>query len=267
MPRLASSCTLVAVLGLVASSGCARAETAQDKQLAEMREQMSRIQQENDRFDQRLGALEIAQADDKQPPIDNPAPKKSTGGAPPGRTVQLGADDSRESDDPNDTTNVRPQIQVSGPAGARTARVNMPSTPDTPSRSSATDPEAKRTYDRGLAEVQGKQLDRGLETLASFLVKWPDHPYAANAMYWRGEAYYAKGDYPKAAEQFEAVLTRFAGGSKAADALLKMGMCHDKLGAPARAQEYWDRLRTEYPRSDAAKRIPVAPKDDRKGPR
>ena len=59
------------------------------------------------------------------------------------------------------------------------------------------------------------------------------------------------------AEQFESVLARPGSGNKAPDALLKLGMCHDRLGASQRAREYWDRLKNDYPRSDAAKRIPA----------
>lgn len=125
-------------------------------------------------------------------------------------------------------------------------------------RASALDPDAKKAYEAALGQVQAKQFDRGLEGLNAFLVRWPDHPYAENAMYWRGEAYYAQGEYLRAAEQFEAVLARFGSGSKGPDALLKLGMCHDRLGAPQRAQQYWDRLKNDYPRSDAAKRIPAA---------
>jgi TolA-binding protein len=45
-------------------------------------------------------------------------------------------------------------------------------------------------------------------------------------------------------------------------------MCHDRLGASQRAREYWDRLKNEYPRSDAAKRIPAAGREaSPKGPK
>lgn len=128
------------------------------------------------------------------------------------------------------------------------------------------DPEAKRAYEAALAQVQGKQYDRGLEGLSAFLAKWPDHPYAENAMYWRGEAYFARGEYLRAAEQFEAVLSRF-NGNKAPDALLKIGMCHERLGAGERAKEYWERLRREHPRSEAVKRIPSARTETRQDTR
>jgi tol-pal system protein YbgF len=270
MPRHVSALALA--LAPLLALGCARAETAQDKQLAEMREQMTRIQEDNDRFEKRLGVVEVAMADEKAPPAPPKAQAGGAGGAngtaatpPPPRVVQLGSDDDRASDDPNDAS-PRPKIEMTGSPSARGGRMFAPP-PD--ARPSVLDPEAKRTYERGLAQVQGKQPDKGLETLAGFLVKWPDHPYAENAMYWRGEAYYAKGDYAKAAEQFEAVLSRFGGGSKAPDALLKLGMCQDKLGAAARAQEYWDRLKNEYPKSDAARHVPAAPPSDasRRGPK
>jgi TolA-binding protein len=77
-------------------------------------------------------------------------------------------------------------------------------------------------------------------------------------MYWRGECYFAKGDYTHAAEQFEGVLRRFPAGDKAPDALLRLGMAHDKLGHAAKAKECFDRLAQQFPDSEAARRIPAA---------
>ena len=75
----------------------------------------------------------------------------------------------------------------------------------------------------------------------------------------------------RAAEQVEAVLARFAmTGAKAPDALLKLGMCQERLGAHDRATEYFNRLRAEYPRSEAVKKIPQTQDRaavDRKGPK
>ena len=109
------------------------------------------------------------------------------------------------------------------------------------------------------------QWSRALEALAGFMVRWPDHPYVENALYWRGEVYFARGEHLRAAEQFEAVLARFGGGNKAPDALLKIGMCHDRLGSADRAKEYWERLRRDYPRSDAVMKIPQSTTDESRG--
>jgi tol-pal system protein YbgF len=125
--------------------------------------------------------------------------------------------------------------------------------------SSALDPEAKRSYDAALSLVNARQYGRALDALAAFLVKWPDHPYADNALYWRGECYLAQGDYPRASEQFEGVVARFPAGNKAPDALLKLGICQQKLGNSNRAKEVFGRLAAQYPQSEAAHHIPAVP--------
>ena len=270
---------------LACAAGCGRPETAADRHFAEMREQVARMQGDHDKIDQRLGALEVAQAEDR-PVAETRAPKTAPAAAPPGRVVQLGAPTDADPADPNDSS-PRPDIRVTGPAGAASLRprsgkssargrqaIEDPewgvsaAAPSDTARPSALDPEAKKAYETALANVQAKSYDRGLEGLNAFLVRWPDHPYVENALYWRGEAYFAKGEYLRAAEQFDGVVARFGSGNKSPDALLKLGMCHERLGSSQRAHEYWDRLKNEYPRSDAAKRIPGAGRDaSPKGPR
>lgn len=265
MSRRASAFLLASLLAL----GCNRADNAADRHAAEMRDAITRLQADADRVDQRLGNLEVAMAEEKQARADASAAAPKAPSAQP-RVVQLGGPQETENEDPS-SPEARPEIRLVGQPGARPARGKTRGDDvalgDPQPRSSALDPEAKRAYEQGLALVQGKQYDKGSDQLAAFLVKWPDHPYAENAMYWRGEAFFGQGDYLRAAEQFEAVLLRFGGGNKAPDALLKLGLCHDRLGAPARAQEYWDRLKSEHPRSDAAKRIPSVSKSDRSRPK
>lgn len=257
-PRVSYVLAWVAVsAGLV---GCARAETAADRHVSEMREAIARMQVDRDRTDQRLGALEVALAEERS--RREAAEARPRPPAPPPRVVQLGGDGEPEGEDPNDPS-ARPEIKLVGSGAPRPVRGKggrldatiLDDAPDGP-RPSALDPQAKRAYDDALALVNSKKYDRALEALAAFLVRWPDHPNAENAMYWRGEVYYAQGEYLRAAEQFDAVLARFGGVNKGPDALLKLGMVHDRLGAPERARGYWNRLRSEYPRSEAARRIP-----------
>lgn len=261
---------LFALLGLPGLSGCARAETAADRHMAELSDAITSIQRDQDKGS-KVGKLE---AEDKGalvpvPSSAPPASAKTMIAAP--RVVQLGGEDTGENDDPNDPT-ARPEIRVVGTPGSgggrssRRSNIRLDdygsgssgeaSSSSSAGRPSALDPEARRAYDAAIALVNAKQNDRALEALNAFLVRWPDHPYAENAMYWRGEIYFAQADYLRAAEQFEAVVARFGGGRKAPDALLKIGMCHDRLGAPARANEYWTRLKRDFPQSDAARKIP-----------
>ena len=286
MRRRVSPVLALTLSGLLSAAslglgGCGRPESVADRQFAEMREQVTKLEAETDKLDRSMGPLEAAGADEKLPRTEPagpgvPAPSIATNA----RVVQLGGPSEADPADPNDP-GARPDIKLTGVAGAAPSRPRAsksngrvridesdPSEPRPESvRSSALDPDAKKAYETALAQVQAHQYDRGLEGLNAFLVRWPDHPYAENAMYWRGEAYFAQGEYLRAAEQFDAVVARFGSGSKAPDALLKVGMCHDRLGASGRAREYWDRLKREYPRSDAAKRIPPAARDAAPGNR
>lgn len=255
MPRIPALVLFLAV-GAV---GCAHPDLAADRHFAELREQVSKMEADRDQTNSRLEALE---GDAEQKRGQDLKRKGDAPGATP-RSVQLGGADETEAEI-GDATG-RPEIKVQGapgssPRGIRgksSVRESDYSSSDGP-RSSATDPDAKKAYETALGQVQGKQYEKGLAGLTSFLARWPDHPYAENAVFWRGEAYYGQGEYLRAAEQFESVLARYGAGSKTPDALLKLGLCHDRLGSPARAREYWDRLKSEYPKSDAARRIPGA---------
>ena len=278
-PWLAFSGSLVSVASVVLG-GCAHADSVADRQIAEMRETIGKVQADQDKWsDKDLAEMardgeardgELAGAAVPSTKRTNPAPAPAAQ-----RTVQLGQDDDdAQSDDP-DAPTARPEIRLEGnhiaaPRSGSRSRARRGSDddglrsgaaggPGDPSRPSVLDPEAKKAYEDAHALVDAKRYDRALEALTAFLTRYPDHPYAENAMYWRGECYFAKGEYLRAAEQFEAVLTR--SGNKAPDALLKIGMAHDRLGSPERAREYWERLRREYPRSDAARKIPSKKED------
>lgn len=272
MPKVPAIVVSLVVAG-VAGLGCAHPDLAADRHFAELREQVSKMEADNDKTSQRLDALEGDAADPK-------GPQKRAGNDGPSRaprSVQLGGADDAEAEI-GDATG-RPEIKVQGAGGPSPRSSRSKSSirdldtsslgeSSASSRSSATDPDAKKAYETALGQVQGKQYDKGLAGLTSFLARWPDHPYAENAVYWRGEAYYGQGEYLRAAEQFEAVLSRYGAGAKSPDALLKLGLCHDRLGSSARAREYWDRLKSEFPKSDAARRIPGSKSSDSKvGPK
>jgi tol-pal system protein YbgF len=262
-------------------AGCARGESAADRQIDQLRDGLNGVQADHERMDERMGGPIDTERDgrlEKTPPPTTGTKKvtapdtKATRIAPDGsEQEQTSGETAAASDDPDDAT-PRPKISVqgfappSGRKGTRTpARIEATNLDDdgsgaapSPSapKSSVLDPEAKKSYDAALALVNSKQYTKALEALAAFLVKWPDHPYADNAMYWRGESYYAQGDYAHAAEQLEGLLARFPAGNKVPDALLKLGMCQQKLGNKEKAKSYFDRLAREFPRSEAARRIP-----------
>jgi tol-pal system protein YbgF len=255
-----SAAPAVSLVALVALGGAGCARSAEERQLDSMRAEIDRIQDERDQADRSM----LAGDPDSRP---GAAPAESRAGAPPpaaGRpAVRVGAGDDAQDDeyaDPEDTA-PRPRIRVLGTprvGGRYVEQVEddgaQPS--NGPPTSTVLDPQAKHAYDAAMAMVGAKQYDQALEAFAAFLVKWPDHPYADHAMYWRGECYFAKGDFQRARDQFEGVFTRFPAGSKAPDALLKLGMTYQRLGDAARARECFERLATEFPQTEAARRVP-----------
>jgi tol-pal system protein YbgF len=257
------------VVACLGPTGCAH--TSEERQLDDMRAEIDKIQDRRDKADKDMLTPEVADSQvtnvtrvaDVAPPIRAAQP------ADQDAVTLLGHRDGDSLDDYADTEDgtPRPSIRVFGtaPAAVRGGwrgdeQVDSTSPGDgagDPTRpAGALDPAASRAYDAAMSLVNARHYDQALDALASFLVRWPDHPYANNAMYWRGECYYARGEYLRASEQFEGVIARFPAGSKAPDALLKLGMSHQKLGDPAKAKECFDRLAQSYPQSDAARRIP-----------
>jgi tol-pal system protein YbgF len=272
---------LVAVSAVALACGCAH-ETVADRQLHSLEEGLSRETAERDRVDPRLDPVKIQE--EEQAKL---APPTTPSALPPARVVALGAAGEGDGAQPSDTasalngedtsdTSPRPVIRVVGNGAVRRggrgpedrieetlpdepadgARVGPPIQVGAPP-SSALDPNAKKAYDSALSLVNAHDYDHALDAFAAFLVKWPDHPNADNAMYWRGECYFAKGELARASEEFDGTIKRFPMGNKVPDCLLKLGISAQKLGNQAKSQAYFDRLAHDYPRSEAARRIPT----------
>ncbi len=266
--RLAALPPLALVAAAAGSAGCAR--SAEERQLDQMRNEIDSIQAERDDADRDAVGSSASSAPDAVPPGTQPPAGAHPVASPPRPSMTAAAvplDDSAPDPqgddyvDPDDPT-PRPTLRMSGNPH-RTGRAGAPESGSGDDAayvaSSALDPDAKRAYDAALSLVTSKQCAKAIDAFAAFLVKWPDHPYADNAMFWRGHCYFQAGDYVHAAEQLEGVLARFPAGNKAPDALLKLGMAEDKLGDEGKAQECYGRLLGLYPQSDAARHIPRTP--------
>lgn len=287
--------------------GCAHGESDGERRLRQLREELSRVQADRDRVDQRLVALESqvtasgsGSGDSAAPSAAVPAtPQKGAKSAPtsttaavvtpPLRVVRLGPDGTPAAAEMTavddmaasvDDDSARPVLRVTGSSGAaggarargrvrtsprdtivetlpdESAVEAAPSIKERAPRPSALDPDARRAYDDALALVRAKKCAAALDAFAGFIVRWPDHPNADNAMYWRGECYVELGDLPRAVEQFEGTIARFPLGNKVPDALLKLGLSYQKLGNQARAKDAFERLEREYPKSEARRKIP-----------
>ena len=108
-------------------------------------------------------------------------------------------------------------------------------------------------YEAAFALFRARRFDDALAAFGTFVQRYPRHSYADNALYWRGECYYARRVFRSALAEFEAVLARYPDGNKAPDAMLKAALSRAELGDTARARAMLYRLAEQFPRSDAAR--------------
>ncbi len=112
---------------------------------------------------------------------------------------------------------------------------------------------AKHEYRAALALLRERDYAGAVIALDVFAQRFPGHALVANAVYWKGEAQYAKRSYRDALNTFNSVVERFAKSAKRSDALLKAGLCHRRLGDEELARALFRRVRQEFPKSDAAR--------------
>lgn len=99
-----------------------------------------------------------------------------------------------------------------------------------------------------------KEHDRALASFSTFIRQHPDHGYADNAIFWRGECYLAKGNFLGAIGEFERLMARFPRSEKGPSAMYRIGFAYDQLRDQGRAREYYFRVVEKYPGTDAARR-------------
>lgn len=162
------------------------------------------------------------------------------------------------------TSPTRPATQPAQPAqpGARPDASSLPTAPSRNGRTIAEgystgvlDAGASTAYDDALAMVRAGRCAEATTAFADFLSRWPQHPHADNAMYWRGECLQRAGDAAGAVREWEALLERFPAGNKVPDALYKLAQARRRGGDVAAAERHERRLLEGFPDSDAARRL------------
>jgi len=107
-------------------------------------------------------------------------------------------------------------------------------------------------YEVAVGQVKGGNPKKGRETLSDFAVKYPNHKLTPNALYWKGEAFYAEKDFENAILTFQDVVDRYPRGEKAPDAMYKQGLSFLALKDGKNARILLDLVLKKYPKSNAA---------------
>lgn len=233
---------------LLAAAGCS-ANAAAERQMDQFRKDISKMQSDNERLNERVSALEQGGRSDGQ----SKARKESSAAeAPKLPVVKLAP--GEDPDNPSGEAAPEPGGSEDEPTVIRAEGNRQQVIKSGKDKENAR--EAQREYDAAYELVKKKKYDKALEAMSAFLIRHPGDENADNAMYWRGECFLAKNDYARAAEEFTGLIARFPQGNKVPDALLKLGLSQQKAGDNQKAKEAFDRLRRDFPSSEAARKIP-----------
>ena len=173
--------------------------------------------------------------------------------------VEATEDDVRQSrtvQNPRSATVAPPPMATLAPAPI--ARAPLLATPPVASSSSPgreavpREETPEQAFAAALKTFRAREHGQAVLEFMDFVAKYPKHGLVPRAQYWIGEAYYVQRDYPHALLEFKRVLEMDPGALAAADAWLRIGMCHASLHESAPATAAWQRVVREYPRTEAA---------------
>ncbi|HEV2563481.1 MAG TPA: tol-pal system protein YbgF [Microvirga sp.] len=106
-------------------------------------------------------------------------------------------------------------------------------------------------FDAAYASFAQKQYDQAEMGFRRFLQSNPRDRLVPEATFWLGETYLQRSRYREAAEQFLNVSAEHPDAAKAPDALLRLGISLNGLGAKDRACAVFAELDRKYPQASA----------------
>lgn len=255
------------VLSTGVALGCAGDKDEMKKRLASMQDEIVRLQGDQDMLVDRVTGLEtqvIRQNSARGRAAAEPQPQEERSDQverPRLKVIRLGPrggggneEDAVQPSEEDDAP--RPILRGSGDDMRVDEVPNKPRPKKSRKRSEAPRSGAVRDYQAAYSLVKSGDYDEAEAALSRFIERHPTHPYADNALYWRGECHYARGAYSAAAKDFRGVFTRYPQGNKVPDALLKLGYAQVKRGALHEARATFSELSHNFPTAEATRMIP-----------
>lgn len=108
-------------------------------------------------------------------------------------------------------------------------------------------------YDRAVNLIlKERRYDDAVPEFESFISKFPNSVYIANAHYWLGQLLFNKSDFNAAQKHFDKVISVYPDSNKRSDAMLKQGTVMQRLNKTAQAKKLFEQVISEYPDSNSA---------------
>ncbi len=109
-------------------------------------------------------------------------------------------------------------------------------------------------FDQALGSLRAGQYDAAGEAFQTFLRKHPKDRLDADATFYLGESFFRRARPREAAEQYLKVSTDFERSARAPEALVKLGLSLEKLGAHEQACAAYGEVGRKYPSANATVR-------------
>ncbi len=107
-------------------------------------------------------------------------------------------------------------------------------------------------FDAAVATLRAGQFDAAETAFRNFLQAHPKDRLSADATFYLGESFYRRSRAREAAEQYLKVSTDFDKSTRAPEALLKLGLSLEKLGAREQACAAYGEVGRKYPTASAS---------------
>ncbi|MBX9740030.1 MAG: tol-pal system protein YbgF [Beijerinckiaceae bacterium] len=111
----------------------------------------------------------------------------------------------------------------------------------------------KEDFDLALASYSQGQYEAAETGLKGFLQRNPKDRLSGEAVFYLGEIYFKRGRHRDAAEQYLKISTDYPKTAHAADALVRLGVSLDKLGAKEQACAFFTEVGRKYPSATTVK--------------
>ncbi|WP_294537654.1 tol-pal system protein YbgF [uncultured Rhodoblastus sp.] len=116
----------------------------------------------------------------------------------------------------------------------------------------------KVEYDAAADLLKSQRYDAAQQGFSAFVHKNPHSRLIAQAIYHLGESYYYQSRHREAAEQFLKIATDYSRSPVAPDAMVKLGVSLNALGAKEQACAFFSEVPRKYPNAPAAEKTAAA---------
>lgn len=113
----------------------------------------------------------------------------------------------------------------------------------------------QKSYADAKSALEQGYFDQAKAGFEAFVQRFGDQPLAGPALFWLGEINAVQGDYRAAANAYIESLKRFPKGSKAPEAMVRLGAALNAMGDKTEACRTLKAFPGRYPKASAAVRV------------